>query len=219
MKKKTILKGFIIICIISLLLWLNNEYFQLTPQEIRHWILSFGWFAPFLYIILYTFRPVILFPASILSLTGGLAFGSVWGSLFTLIGATTGAVLSFFIARKLGKNLAEKEWTGKSAIIQKQLEEKGFFYVLLLRLIPIVNFDMISYLAGVSKVNFRGFLFGTIIGIVPGTIAYNFLGASFVDGDWVTIVLAFAIFILVMIIPIFSSKRLKEKLGITGKKS
>jgi uncharacterized membrane protein YdjX (TVP38/TMEM64 family) len=218
MKKKTILRGFIIISVISLLLYLNSEHFQLTPEEIRHWILSFGWFAPFLYIILYTLRPVILFPASILSFTGGLAFGSIWGSLFTLIGATTGAILSFFIARKLGKNLAKKEWTGKSAIIQKQLEEKGFFYVLLLRLIPIVNFDMISYLAGASKVHFRAFLFGTIIGIVPGTIAYNFLGASFVDGDWVTIALALVIFILVMIIPIFSSKRLKETLGIKGNK-
>jgi uncharacterized membrane protein YdjX (TVP38/TMEM64 family) len=217
LKKKTVLKILIILLTIGFLLWFNNEYIQTTPVEIRNWILSFGWFAPFLFMIIYTLRPLILFPASILSLAGGLAFGAAFGTIFTVIGATAGAVLSFIIARKLGKNVAKKEWTGKSATVQRQLEEKGFFYVVLLRFIPILNFDMISYLAGISKVKLRAFFFGTLFGIIPGTFAYNFLGASIVDGDWVTVLLAIAIFLLVMFIPILTSKRLKQKLGISVK--
>lgn len=218
MKQKTFVKGGALLLVIGFLVWFNSEYIQITPEEIRHWILSFGWFAPFLFIIVYTLRPMILFPASILSLSGGLAFGALWGTIFTIIGATAGAILSFFIARKLGGNFVKKQWSGKSATIQKQLEEKGFFYVLLLRLIPLLNFDMISYLAGISKVKFQSFLFGTLLGIIPGTFAYNFLGASVVDGDWVTILIAILLFLIVMFIPILSSKRLKDKLGISLKK-
>jgi uncharacterized membrane protein YdjX (TVP38/TMEM64 family) len=58
----------------------------------------------------------------------------------------------------------------------------GFFYVVTLRLIPLFNFDLISYTAGISKVRYQSFLFGTLLGIVPGTFAYNFLGSSFADG-------------------------------------
>lgn len=209
MHKKTFLKGFLILLVVSLLFWFNSQYFQISPEELRNWILSFGWFAPFFFIIVYALRPMILFPASILSLAGGLAFGALYGTIFTIIGATAGAALSFWIARKLGKNLAKQEWTGKFSLVQKQLEEKGFFYVVLLRFIPLLNFDMISYLAGISKVKFQAFFFGTLFGIIPGTFAYNFLGASVVDGEWITIVFAIAIFLIVMFIPIILSKRLK----------
>lgn len=218
LNKKTAIKGLAIAIFIGFLLWFNNAYLEITPEQIRNWILSFGWFAPFLYIILYTLRPLILFPASILSLTGGLAFGALFGTIFTIIGATAGAVVSFLIARKLGKNLAQKAWTGKSAMIQNQLEKKGFYYVVLLRFIPILNFDMISYLAGISKVTFQSFFFGTLVGIIPGTFAYNFLGASIVDGDWATIIVAVLIFLIIMFVPIFTSKKVKERLGIIEKK-
>lgn len=209
MHKKTFLKGFLIFLVVSLLFWFNSQYLQIGPEEQRNWILSFGWFAPFFFIIVYALRPMILFPASILSLAGGLAFGALYGTIFTIIGATAGAGLSFLIARKLGKNLAKQEWKGKFTLVQKQLEEKGFFYVVLLRFIPLLNFDMISYLAGISKVKFQAFFFGTLFGIIPGTFAYNFLGASVVDAEWLTITFAMAIFLIVMFIPIILSKRLK----------
>lgn len=217
-KNKMIVKGLLILLIVSLLFWFNQTYVQITSEQIRNWILSFGWFSPFLFIMIYMFRPIILFPASILSLAGGLAFGAIYGTVFTIIGATAGAAVSFLIARKLGKNIAKKEWSGKFALVQQQLEEKGFFYVVLLRLIPILNFDMISYLAGVSKVKFRALFFGTLFGIIPGTFAYNFLGGSIVDGDALTIGLAVGLFIIIMFIPIVLSKKIKKRLDFSMKK-
>jgi uncharacterized membrane protein YdjX (TVP38/TMEM64 family) len=196
----------LLIIVIGGLLWLNYKVLHLGPEDIRAWILSFGWAAPVLFILIYTIRPLILFPASILSLAGGLAFGPVWGTVYTIVGATMGAVLSFWLARFLGANLfllRLKKW-GK---FETQLRQKGFIYILLVRLIPVFPFDLVSYAAGVSKVKFTAFLLGTLLGIIPGTFAYNFLGSSFLQGKTLYVVIAVAIFVLVTLIPFFLKKR------------
>ncbi|MGG4491242.1 TVP38/TMEM64 family protein [Metabacillus idriensis] len=189
------------------LVWFSHKVLHLAPEEIRGWILSFGSAAPVLFILIYTIRPLILFPASIMSLAGGLAFGPIWGTFYTIIGATLGAVLSFGLARVLGENLFRvrlEKWRK----LETQLREKGFLYILLLRLIPVFPFDLVSYAAGISKVKFWAFLFGTLLGIIPGTFAYNFLGSSFFQGKTLYLIIAVTVFILVTTIPLFLKKRM-----------
>jgi uncharacterized membrane protein YdjX (TVP38/TMEM64 family) len=210
MKKwSSALKVTAILAAIALLLWFNQTYLQLTPTDIRTWILSFGWLAPLLYVILYTVRPLILFPASVLSLAGGLAFGAIWGTILTVIGATAGAVLSFVIARFMGHSLVRTDWKGNMKKVQIQLENRGLLYVLLLRLIPLFPFDLISYVSGVSKIRFRAFFIGTLFGIIPGTFAYNFLGSSFTEGGWRDILIGAAVFLGAMAIPLLFRRRLE----------
>lgn len=200
-----------IIALVGVLIWFSRSYLSFRVEDIRDWILSFGVLAPIVYIVIYTIRPLIFFPASVLSIAGGLAFGSLFGTIYTVLGATSGAVLSFLVARKLGKSIANKDWQGKGRKIQEQLEKNGFFYVLFFRFVPIFNFDLISYSAGLSKVKFSSFLFGTLIGIIPGTFAYNFLGSSLVSGDPLIIGAAVIVFILLSVIPILVRKKYTKK--------
>jgi uncharacterized membrane protein YdjX (TVP38/TMEM64 family) len=209
MSKSAALKISATLAAIALLLWFNQTYLKLTPTEIRTWILSFGWWAPLLYVVLYTVRPLILFPASLLSLAGGLAFGALWGTVFTVIGATAGAVISFAAARYLGKTLVRMEWKGNMKKAQLQLVKRGLLYVLLLRLIPLFPFDLISYLSGVSRIRFRSFFIGTLFGIIPGTFAYNFLGLSFAKGGLQDILIAATVFLAALAIPVLFRKRLE----------
>lgn len=216
MSKKNVLKIIGIAIIIVVLLYINKEYLNLSPQDIREWILSYGLFAPVLYILLYTLRPLILFPASVLSLTAGLAFGAVWGTVYTIIGATAGAILSFLVARKLGGKFVKGKTSGpRMTKITDQLEKRGFVYVILLRLIPLLNFDLISYAAGVSRVRFASFVLGTFLGIIPGTFAYNFLGSSILGDNIGKVIAAILVFLLISIVPVLASPKLREKLGLT----
>ncbi|MGE6370903.1 TVP38/TMEM64 family protein [Planococcus kocurii] len=200
-------KWVLIILVIGLVIWLSRSVFQVDANGIRDWILSFGLWAPLLYIVLYTVRPLIFFPASVLSIAGGLAFGAWLGTLYTIIGATFGAMLSFYVAKNLGKSLVRKKWSGNAARIQGQMEQNGFFYVLLFRLIPVINFDLISYLAAFAKVRFSSFALATFLGIIPGTFAYNFLGSSFVSGNPTIIAAAVIVFIVLTVVPILIRNR------------
>lgn len=205
MKKSTyklIGKWLSIFIVISLVIWFSRSFLDVDVEDLRKWILSFGLWAPLIYIIIYTVRPLIFFPASVLSIAGGLVFGAWLGTLYTIIGATSGALLSFYVAKTLGKKLVKKEWSGKAAKIQQQMETNGFLYVLLFRLIPVINFDLISYLAAFAKVRFIPFALATLIGIIPGTFAYNFLGSSFISGNPKIIILAAVVFSLLTVVPI-----------------
>ncbi|AJD89747.1 hypothetical protein JMA_04300 [Jeotgalibacillus malaysiensis] len=205
--------GFILIAVIVAgLIILNQTVLDLSPERIRNWILSVGVLAPILYVVLYTFRPFILFPASVLSLAGGLAFGPLYGTLLTITGATAGAILAFMFAKKAGAKRVEEKLGQRGEKLQHQLEHNGFLIVLLLRLVPIFNFDLISYTAGASKVRLLPFALATVIGIAPGTFAYTFLGFSTGSNSAQTIILAVTIFAVILIIPLLFRKKIKSYL-------
>ncbi len=213
MNTKRVIKWSLAALAIVLVIWLSRSVFDVNAEGLRNWILSFGLWAPLVYIIAYTIRPLIFFPASVLSIAGGLAFGAWMGTLYTIIGATLGAALSFVVAKTVGKSLVKKQWTGNAAKIQTQMEQNGFLYVLLFRLIPVINFDLVSYLAAIAKVRFVPFALATLIGIIPGTFAYNFLGSSFVSGNPQIIAAAVAVFIVLTVVPILIRNRWAKKNG------
>ncbi|MDQ0339818.1 putative membrane protein YdjX (TVP38/TMEM64 family) [Caldalkalibacillus uzonensis] len=212
--KKSVLKAAFMLILILFLIWINHRYLNWTPLSIREWIISFGWFAPVVFILLFTVRPLLLFPSSILTITAGLAFGPVLGTLYSLTGLMISAVVAFGVARKLGKEIVQKDWTGKFGKLQSQLEQKGFVYVLVLRLIPFINFDLISYLAGISKVHFRSFFYATLIGVIPGTYGYTFVGHILVERDPWQLIKLVLLFGVLIVIPLVFRKKLAGALGI-----
>ncbi|ADH98006.1 TVP38/TMEM64 family protein [Salisediminibacterium selenitireducens] len=197
----------LVTAVIGGLLWFSRSYLDVSPEEIRNWILGFGTLAPILFITLYALRPIILFPASVMSLAGGLAFGALWGTVIIVIGATLSAAIAYLIGGKLGSRLIKVKEGGKTATIQKQMAHNGFVYVLIFRFIPVINFDAISYIAATAGVKFRAFITATFIGIIPGTFAYAFLGSSFVTLNPWQIAAAVAIFLVFMIVPILLRKK------------
>ncbi|NMH67588.1 TVP38/TMEM64 family protein [Bacillus sp. RO3] len=216
MKKKEIGKIVLFIFILLLLMWLSRNFFNVKPKDIRDWIVGFGIWAPIVFVVVYTIRPLILFPASILSLAAGLAFGAFEGFIYILLGALGGATVAYFAASLLGAKLL-KSPSPRMMKIQEKMEENGFVYVLLLRLVPFLNFDLISYLAGMGKVRYIPFIAATGIGILPGTFGYVFLGSSLVGEDRTNLYIAIAFFLIMIIVPLIYKKKMKEWLGLSSK--
>ncbi|MBN8194145.1 TVP38/TMEM64 family protein [Bacillus sp. NTK074B] len=216
MKKKEIGKIMLFIAVLLFLMWLSRNFFHVKPHDIRDWIVSFGIWAPIVFIAAYTIRPLILFPASILSLAAGLAFGAVEGFFYIIIGALGGATVAYYAATFLGAKWLKRP-SPRLEKIRDKMDESGFFYVLLLRLVPFLNFDLISYLAGMGKVRYLPFILATAIGILPGTFGYVFLGSSLVGEDRTKLYFALAFFLVMIIVPIIFKKKMKAWLGLSGK--
>jgi len=212
LRRSTVWKIAVAILIVAALLWFDLKYLKLNPESIRTWVLSFGWVAPVLYIAMYIARPFILFPASVLSMAGGLAFGTWLGMAYTLVGAVTGAVLSFLLARKIGGSFFRGEEDPRLEKIERAMERKGFMMVLLLRIAPFVPFDLVSYAAGVARVPLRAFLPATIIGTLPGTFAYNFLGSSLTKGSWQQFAIAGCVFAVALSVPFLFRRKVEQEM-------
>ncbi|HSH01830.1 MAG TPA: TVP38/TMEM64 family protein [Anaerolineae bacterium] len=134
--------------------------------------------GPLFYIGLYTLRPIIFFPATALTLLGGFLFGPI-GLVYTIVGANASAMVAYGIGWYLGEDLLqEQEGTGFIQRYTKRMRENSFETVLLMRLL-FLPYDVVNYAAGVLKINWQGFLWGTVIGSLPGTVSFVLLGTSF----------------------------------------
>jgi uncharacterized membrane protein YdjX (TVP38/TMEM64 family) len=151
---------------------------RLKPETIRDMILSLGYWGPLLYVLCNVFRPFLLFPAILLGIAGGLAFGPLWGAIYLVIGTVFGAALCFGVARLLKSDRLKCTWPKWLPMeeLDDQAVKHGFRTVLFLRLAPVLPWDVVSFMAGMSKVRFWPYFSATIIGSLPGAIAFSYLG-------------------------------------------
>jgi uncharacterized membrane protein YdjX (TVP38/TMEM64 family) len=148
-------------------------------SEIRELILSWGFAAPLMSIILMTIQAVIApLPAFLITATNGLVFGIYWGTVISWIGAMFGALVSFMISRLFFENVSKNILQRRSAkdYIDSFSSRYGFKVILIARLLPFISFDFISYAAGLSTIKIRSFLLATGIGMLPATIVYTVFG-------------------------------------------
>lgn len=140
---------------------------------------SAGMAAPLLYVGLYVALTVVLVPGTLLTAAGGVLFGVVWGTALTVVSATVAATICFLIGRRLGREQVEQIAGRRVGRLDEWVGRNGFMAVLYVRLIPLVPFNALNYVAGVSSVDLRSYVAGTALGIIPGTFAYTALGGSF----------------------------------------
>ncbi|MBI5484108.1 MAG: TVP38/TMEM64 family protein [Deltaproteobacteria bacterium] len=131
------------------------------------------------FMALYILQTALSLPgAAILSLAAGAIFGVVMGTVYAMIAATIGAVLAFLVTRYLLRDAVISRFGGKLETLNRELEQRGFNYLLFLRLVPIFPFFLINLAAGLTRLPLRTFVLGTAIGIIPGGFVYVNAGAS-----------------------------------------
>lgn len=157
---------------------LVSRFVKLDAENVQRWIDGFGAFAPLTYISLVAstiiFTPL---PAVPVDIAGGLAFGVLWGTVFTLAGAMIGATVNFYLARRLGRGFVERR-LGPTAMAQIDgfVERMGTRLIFLTRLIPLFNFDWVSYAAGLTRMRFRSYAIASATGILPPLIGIVYVG-------------------------------------------
>jgi len=118
-------------------------------------------------------------PAASVAVVAGSLYGMT-GALYVGIGALFGALISFYIARRYGKGYVEGHFDpGAVEKMNSLVDRYGFWAILVARLFPWVSFDLISYVAGITRISFKRFITATLLGMIPGTIVYVKLGTFF----------------------------------------
>jgi uncharacterized membrane protein YdjX (TVP38/TMEM64 family) len=157
-------------------------------EGIQHLVDSAGLLAPMVYILLLVVQAVVApLPAPAVAMAGGYSFGIVEGFLLTWAGALLGGVFSFGLSRLFGRGFVAT--SARLERLDRYVQAHGAILVFVLRLIPLVSFDAISYAAGLSGMSFRKFLLATALGMAPGTFVFVYLGgASPGPGVWAALI-------------------------------
>jgi len=144
-----------------------------------HFIRQQGARGVLVFAVAYVAATVLLVPGWPLTVIGGLAYGVAGGFPLVLVSATVGATLAFLVSRYLLRPTVEKK-AGERVLlkaIDRAVSENGWRVVGLLRLSPVVPFNLQNYLYGVTGIRFWHYVAATFVGMMPGTLMYVYLGA------------------------------------------
>ena len=234
MKKKNdwIKKGTLIIvllvCIASYL-WVPeihktmNQIFKMFASGdftvVRDFVASYGAYAAVISFLLMIFQSIAApLPAFLITFANANLFGWWQGAILSWTSAMAGAVVCFYIARILGRDVAEK-LTSKSGLAQIDtfFERYGKSTILICRLLPFISFDIVSYAAGLTSMSFMSFFIATGIGQLPATIVYSYVGGMLTGGAKLFVTALMILFalsaLIVMLRKIYMDRQSKKEKG------
>lgn len=211
---------------IALLLWaitlLISLYFLYTYMKasgltlhdtLFHLIMSLqekvhmtGRLAFLVYIILYALRPLLFFPASLMTLCAVTLFGPYKGFALAYAGETLSSSVAYITARYFASSFFEKQKYIQK--IEQYVHKNSFTSVLMLRLVPLFPFDAVNYGLGALKVPFSSYFFATAIGVLPGLTAYIFLGNSLLNKSYIYTAIFF--FTLLTLLSLYIKKKMMK---------
>lgn len=151
--------------------------------ELQSWIRELGAFAPVGYVLLYVITTLLLIPGSLVT-AGAAGIFSFWKALMVVfVGANLGALFAFLLTRTFLRERVTL-WAAdnpKFAALDRAIGREGFKMVLLVRLSPVFPFTLLNYLLGLTTVRMSSYVLANLIGMLPGTFLYVYIGATASD--------------------------------------
>jgi uncharacterized membrane protein YdjX (TVP38/TMEM64 family) len=153
----------------------------ITPLETTQMLVDFmttSVAGPPIFVAFYALSRLVIFPATLLTIASGYVFGAVLGVVLTVLGSNIAASVSYLMGRYFGEGLLDLE--KKSGAVWRyaeQMRNSGFESVLLTHLL-YAPLDLVGILAGVLRIDWRPFVFATMLGLMPATLSWVLLGAS-----------------------------------------
>ncbi|MCX7148245.1 MAG: VTT domain-containing protein [Rhodocyclales bacterium] len=149
---------------------------QFSAAALQAWMQEAGVVAPLIFMALYAAATVLFLPGSVLTITGGALFGPVWGTFYSLTGATVGATLAFLIARYLASDWVARKAGGRLKQLIEGVETESWRFIAFVRLVPLFPFNLLNYALGLTRIKLSHFIITSYICMLPGAIAFTYLG-------------------------------------------
>ena len=167
-----------LVILIGLLLAAQFLPVQQWLRSFNDWVGQTGLAGIFIFIAVYAAATVLLAPGAILTIGAGFAFGLWKGFLAVSAGATLGAALAFLVARFIARDKIEAmaRRNPKFRRIDNAIGKQGAKLIFLLRLSPVIPFNLSNYFYGLTAVKFWPYVLASWIGMMPGTFLYVYIG-------------------------------------------
>ena len=156
-------------------------HFAQDPEQFRAWVEGYGIWGGLLYAAMVFVQVLVaLIPGEPLEICGGYAFGAVAGTLWCLLGATTGSLLVFALVRRFGRSMVElffsREKVEKLSFLRSSPKQDLLFWLIFM--LPGTPKDLLSYFAGLTDLSWRKWLLICSVGRLPSVITSTLGGGA-----------------------------------------
>ncbi|MDW8802730.1 TVP38/TMEM64 family protein [Clostridium sp. A1-XYC3] len=203
--------------IFAILLFIAYEYYHRyfyilkNPDRIKKTITSYGQYSILAFYILQIIQVIAFFiPGEVVQIAGGYIYGTLWGSILSLLGITTGSMVVYSISRFYGKPLINKIISAKDfKFFEKALRMGSVNYIVfLLYLIPGIPKDVLAYMCGISNITFKNFIIYSTLGRVPGIFMSAYFGAKFSAENKVVLIVIAIVAVVLFIVGLFKGEKI-----------
>lgn len=199
----------LLIVVIGGTIWREAPPELFDPDWIEAFLASAGILAPLFFVVLRVLAIVLtVVPNAPLDIAGGMLFGPLWGTVYSLIGSELGAIACFLLSKHFGRE-AIIRFLHRDISFSEHIARRHLFYIVLFaRLEPVFSFALVSYGAGLTSMSLRTFAVSTLLGMLPGTVILNYYGRSLFSGSLLLqIAFGLALVVLILILPIWIKRR------------
>lgn len=206
-------KLFTVIAVTILCVYL---YPYMNPHNIGAFVKEYNTAAPVIFISITALRPVFFFlPSMGLTIVAGMLFGTIWGTVYVVIGGALSTLVGFYFAMWIGRDFLVKTLIEKNKLLkkmEKRSREHGKNAVLYMRLFNL-PWDMVSYWAGLSGVSFKDFYIASLIPLVPVSFLYTYFGSHVFSPTSAGFIISLSIMFIMGAIPYVNIKSRKKVNG------
>ncbi|MEB3187656.1 MAG: TVP38/TMEM64 family protein [bacterium] len=188
--------GLVVIRVDGVASWFERDRLMALTAQAGPW-------GPVVFACLKILSVVLALPSAPVTMAGGFLFGPVLGTVVNVLAATAGASLTFFIGRFLGRDGVQRVLPRQLQALDERLVTQGFRVILSLRLVPLVPFNGLNYGAGLTRVAFRDYLAGTLLGITPGAAVFTTMGHSAAEASVPGMAIGLGALGVLSLIPVF----------------
>ena len=146
--------------------WLDIE----TVKALGGWLKN-GRLTPLLVLAAFVIGGCAAVPVTLMVIGSLIIFGPWWGFFYALLGTQLSALCMFFLGRILGKDMVDRFAGGLVNRLNRRLSNSGLIAVIGLRIVPVAPFSVINLIAGVSRIRWRDYQLGTLVGMLPAITA------------------------------------------------
>jgi len=170
--------------------WLPGS---IDRNAVGGWISAAGPWGPLAVVALMTLAVVASpVPSAPIALASGAAYGHYAGTVYVALGSEIGALVAFFIARRLGRGPVVRLLGDKADYGLLGSQNALTLTVFGSRLLPFVSFDAMSYAAGLSRLHFARFALATMAGILPASFVLAHFGraaleSAYSGAEWIAL--------------------------------
>ena len=163
------------------------------------------------FVAAYALTVVLLLPGTLGTVTAGAVFGFPVGAAAALAGATIGSTCAFIISRAMGRDGAQSLFGSRLSNIDDFIGRNDFTSILVLRLMPIVPFNLLNYGSGLTSVRLSRYVLASVIGMAPATLLATGLGAQADNPRGITFLVLLSTLLVVLVGSSLWARRIRDR--------
>jgi uncharacterized membrane protein YdjX (TVP38/TMEM64 family) len=212
----------VLLILISYVYWKRYLYFIRDPKNLKTFIMSYGRYSIVVLVLIQILQVIVFFiPGGFVQIAAGYIYGTFLGTVIVVTGTIIGSIVTFALARRMGRPFITKIVSEKDISFFKRLLHTGhdeskehkrknmsLIVIFFLYLIPGIPKDALGYICGITDIALYDFIIYSTVARLPAVIVSSYFGAGMYHGNKIMVIVISVIMSILFIVGVIKGEKI-----------